>query len=280
MSSTLTMVKSPYVLASRDHHPEDTIVQVGNIPIGGKKVVIMAGPCAVESRDQILDVAACVKGANGSILRGGAFKPRSSPYSFQGLGEEGLKLLLEVRERTGMPIVTEVMEPAQVSLVAFYADMLQIGARNMQNYPLLRAVGAIQKPVLLKRGMASTIEELLMAAEYILYYGNPNVILCERGIRTFETTTRYTFDLNAIPVLKSLTHLPVIADPSHGIGDSKYVTAIAKGAVAAGADGIIVEVHPDPQKALSDGKQSLSHAMFIDFMRDISLVVNAVGRSL
>jgi 3-deoxy-7-phosphoheptulonate synthase len=280
VSSNSSTTDHPYMLASRKYSHERTIISVGERQIGGEQVIIMAGPCAVESREQILDIASWVKAANGSVLRGGAFKPRSSPYSFQGLGEKGLELLAEARQRIGIPIVTEVMEPAQVPNVAFYADILQVGARNMQNYPLLRAVGRTQKPILLKRGMGNRLEELLLSAEYILSEGNPNVILCERGIRTFETVTRNTFDLNAIPVLKYLTHLPVIADPSHGVGDARYVTAVARGAIAAGADGIIVEVHSDPSQALSDGKQSLSPAMFSDFMRDITRVAQAVGRCL
>lgn len=280
ISSNSLAVNPTYRLASRKYHPENTIVCVGEQQIGSEQITIMAGPCAVESRTQILEIASWIKAANGSILRGGAFKPRSSPYSFQGLGEEGLQLLAEARQQTGLPIVTEVMEPAQVSCVAFYADILQVGARNMQNYPLLRAVGNIQKPILLKRGMGNTLEELLQSAEYILSEGNPNVILCERGIRTFETSTRNTFDLNAIPVLKDLTHLPVMADPSHGVGDARYVASVARGAIAAGADGLIVEVHPDPSQALSDGKQSLSPSMFSDFMREIAHVAHAVGRQL
>jgi 3-deoxy-7-phosphoheptulonate synthase len=280
IQSNSPAVNPTYRLASRKYHPENTLVCVGEQQIGSAQITIMAGPCAVESRAQILEIASWIKAANGSILRGGAFKPRSSPYSFQGLGEEGLQLLAEARQLAGLPIVTEVMEPAQVSCVAFYADILQVGARNMQNYPLLRAVGNTQKPILLKRGMGNTLEELLQSAEYILSEGNPNVILCERGIRTFETSTRNTFDLNAIPVLKDLTHLPVIADPSHGVGDAKYVTSVAKGAIAAGADGLIVEVHPDPSQALSDGKQSLSPSMFSDFMREIAQVAHAVGRQL
>lgn len=278
--SNSSATKHPYVLANRKYHPEKTVISIGERQIGGEQIIVMAGPCAVESREQILDIAFKVKAANGAVLRGGAFKPRSSPYSFQGLGEEGLELLAEARQKIGIPIVTEVMEPAQVSTVTLYADILQVGARNMQNYSLLRTVGRTQKPILLKRGMGNTLEELLLSAEYILSEGNPNVILCERGIRTFETSTRNTFDLNAIPVLKDLTHLPVIADPSHSVGEAKYVTAVARGAIAAGADGLIVEVHPNPSQALSDGKQSLTPAMFSDFMREIAQVAQAVGRRL
>lgn len=278
-SKSAPTVNRPYMLVSRTCHPKNTVVSVSGRQIGSEQIVVMAGPCAVESQEQILDIASCVKAAGGAFLRGGAFKPRSSPYSFQGLGEEGLQLLAEARQTTDIPVITEVMEPAQVPSVAAYADILQIGARNMQNYPLLRAVGNSQKPVLLKRGMGNTLEELLLSAEYILNEGNQNVILCERGIRTFESATRNTFDLNAIPVLKDLTHLPVIADPSHGTGDAKYVTAVAKGAIAAGADGLIVEVHPNPSQALSDGKQSLSLSRFIEFMQEISQVAQAVGRS-
>ncbi len=279
-SKSAPTVNRPSLLVSRTYHPENTVVSVGGRHIGGEQVVVMAGPCAIESQEQILKTASCVKASGGAFLRGGAFKPRSSPYSFQGLGEEGLHLLAEARQVTGIPVITEVMEPAQVPSVAAYTDILQVGARNMQNYPLLRAVGNCQKPVLLKRGMGNTIDELLLSAEYILNEGNQNVILCERGIRTFETATRNTFDLNAIPVLKDLTHLPVLADPSHGTGDAKYVTAVAKGAIAAGADGLIVEVHPDPSRALSDGKQSLSLSKFIEFMQEISQVAQAVGRSI
>jgi 3-deoxy-7-phosphoheptulonate synthase len=238
----------------------------------------MAGPCSVESREQLMETAAAVKEAGAHILRGGAFKPRTSPYAFQGLGLMGLELLREAREKFNLPIVTEVMSPQEVTLVAQYADVLQIGARNMQNFALLRAVGETQKPVLLKRGMMSTVEELLMAGEYILATGNPRVMLCERGIRTFETATRNTFDLNAIPVLKSLTHLPVIADPSHGTGKWELVAPVARGAIAAGADGIIIEVHAHPEQALSDGAQSLKPEKFAALVAEVRRVAQAVGR--
>jgi len=248
-------VTHPYKIASREFHPDDTHVPLNGIEVGGQHLAIIAGPCSVESREQIIDTAHAVKEAGATALRGGAFKPRTSPYSFQGLGEEGLRYLAEAREATGLPIVTEVMDPALVPLVCEYADVLQIGARNMQNYALLHAVGESQHPVLLKRGMSNTIEELLMAAEYILSHGNMRVMLCERGIRTFETYTRNTFDLNAIPVLKHISHLPVIADPSHAVGKWEYVESVAMGAVAAGADGVILEVHLQPELAQSDGQQ-------------------------
>ncbi|MEW5717516.1 MAG: 3-deoxy-7-phosphoheptulonate synthase [Chloroflexota bacterium] len=270
----------PFKLASRDFHPEDSVVKINGISIGGSQVIVMAGPCSVESREQIRETAAAVKAAGAHILRGGAFKPRTSPYVFQGLGLKGLELLREAREEFNLPIITEVMSPQEVTLVAQYADILQIGARNMQNFALLHAVGEIQKPVMLKRGMMSTVEELLMAAEYVLSHGNSRVMLCERGIRTFETATRNTFDINAIPVLKSLTHLPVIADPSHGTGKWDLVTPIARAAVAAGADGVIVEVHCDPAHALSDGAQSLKPGKFAAMMTSIRRVAKAVDRTV
>jgi 3-deoxy-7-phosphoheptulonate synthase len=272
-------VLHPFKLASREFHPEGSVVRVNGTSIGTTQVVIMAGPCSIESREQLMESAHAVKEAGASILRAGAFKPRTSPYSFQGMGLKGLELLREVHEKYHLPTITEVMAPQDVTLVAQYADILQIGARNMQNFALLQAVGQIQKPVLLKRGMMSTIEELLMAAEYILSNGNARVMLCERGIRTFETATRNTFDLNAIPVLKALTHLPVIADPSHGTGKWEYVTPVARGAIAAGADGLIVEVHPNPAKALSDGAQSLKPEKFAQMVTDVKRVAEAVGRS-
>ncbi|MBL7064132.1 MAG: 3-deoxy-7-phosphoheptulonate synthase [Anaerolineae bacterium] len=270
----------PFKLASCEFHPRDTIVSVNGIEIGGRQVVVMAGPCAVESRDQLLETARAVKEAGAQVLRGGAFKPRTSPYSFQGLGEKGLRLLAEAREETGLPVVTEVMEPQLVPLVTTYADILQIGARNMQNYALLHAVGEAQRPVLLKRGMMSTIEELLMAAEYILSHGNDRVILCERGIRTFEQYTRNTLDISAVPLLKQLSHLPVVVDPSHGTGKWELVEPMSRAAVAAGADGLIIEVHPYPEKALSDGAQSLKPARFAALMRGLRPVAEAVGRTL
>ena len=272
-------VSAPYKMASREFHPKDTHVALNGSKAGAKKVLVIAGPCSVESREQTIEIACAVKEAGATALRGGAFKPRTSPYSFQGHGETGLKWLAEAREVTGLPIVTEVMEPGLVGLVSEYADVLQIGARNMQNFPLLHAVGESQMTVLLKRGMAGTMEDLLMSAEYILSHGNNRVMLCERGIRTFEKYTRNTFDINAIPVLKGRTHLPVIADPSHAVGYSEYVPAIALAAVAAGADGLIVEVHPDPAKAMSDGRQSLSFDGFAKMMAAIRQVADAVGRS-
>jgi len=270
----------PFKLASRDFHPDDSIVKINGVSIGGKQIIVMAGPCSVESREQLMETAAAVKQAGAHILRGGAFKPRTSPYAFQGLGLKGLELLREARDAYHLPIITEVMSPQEVTLVAQYADILQIGARNMQNYALLHAVGEIQKPVLLKRGLMSTIEELLMAAEYILSHGNTRVMLCERGIRTFETATRNTFDVNAIPVLKALTHLPVIADPSHGTGKWELVTPIARAAIAAGADGLIVEVHCDPAHALSDGAQSLKPENFAKLIDQVRRIAHAVERTV
>jgi 3-deoxy-7-phosphoheptulonate synthase len=270
----------PFKLASRDFHPEDSVVKINGVSVGGNQIIVMAGPCSVESREQLRETAAAVKAAGAHILRGGAFKPRTSPYAFQGLGLKGLELLREARDEFHLPVVTEVMSPQEVTLVAQYADILQVGARNMQNFALLAAVGEIQKPVLLKRGLMSTIEELLMAAEYILSGGNQRVILCERGIRTFETATRNTFDINAIPVLKSLTHLPVVADPSHGTGKWELVTPVARAAVAAGADGLIVEVHPNPAKALSDGAQSLKPDNFARMVAEVRCIAEAIGRTL
>ncbi|OGO41896.1 MAG: 3-deoxy-7-phosphoheptulonate synthase [Chloroflexi bacterium RBG_16_58_14] len=271
-------ISRPYKLASREFSPQDSHFPLDGAEIGGKGIVIIAGPCAVESRSQLLETAHAVREAGAHALRGGAFKPRTSPYSFQGLGEEALEILAEAREETGMPIVTEVMSPEQVPLVAKYADVLQIGTRNMQNYPLLHAAGASCHPVLLKRGMSATIEELLMSAEYILSHGNRRVILCERGIRTFETSTRNTTDINAIPVLKRLTHLPVILDPSHSTGHYQYVTAIARAGIAAGADGLIIEVHCSPDQALSDGGQSLRPEKFASLVKQVCAIAIAVGR--
>ena len=273
-------VSKPYKLASREFHPKDTIVPLNGTGVGGTKLAVIAGPCSVESRTQILEAAHAVKEAGATALRGGAFKPRSSPYSFQGHGEAGLELLAEARAETGLPIVTEVMEPGLVPLVVKYADVLQIGARNMQNYALLHAVGESQHPVLLKRGMMSTVEELLMAAEYVLSHGNGRVMLCERGIRTFETSTRNTFDINAIPVLKQRSHLPVIADPSHATGKWELVNSAARAAVAAGADGLIIEVHPNPEEAWSDGAQSLRPETFAKLVREIRRVAEAVDRTV
>jgi 3-deoxy-7-phosphoheptulonate synthase len=273
-------VMQPYKVASRDFSHEDTIIDVNGVKIGGNKIIVMAGPCSVESRAMILETAHAVKEAGGSILRGGAFKPRSSPYSFQGMGEEGLRYLAEAREQTGLPIITEVMNTDEIDLVSEYSDILQVGARNTQNYSLLKALGKVRKPIFLKRGMSSTIQELLMSAEYILAGGNMQVMVGERGIRTYETATRFTFDVNAIPVLKELSHLPVVADPAHGTGKWNLVTPIAKAAVAAGADAIMVEVHPDPAKAWSDGAQSLTLERFGTMMRELRPVAEAVGRSL
>jgi 3-deoxy-7-phosphoheptulonate synthase len=271
-------ILQPFKLVSREFIPQDTVVRVGSTEVGGTRLAVMAGPCSVESRQQILATADAVKAAGATILRGGAFKPRTSPYSFQGLEEEGLRLLAEARERTGLPVVTEAMDASQLDLVSRYADMIQIGARNMQNYPLLREAGRVRLPVLLKRGVSATLEELLLAAEYILSEGNFQVVLCERGVRGFNNHTRYTLDLSAVPVLKSLTHLPVIVDPSHGTGKWKYVPAMARAAVAAGADGIMVEVHPDPANALSDGPQSLTLENFTELMASLRVVAGAVGR--
>ena len=273
-------VQQPFKLASREIRPEPTEVRVNGVSVGGQRVIVMAGPCSVESEPQILEVAEAVKQAGASILRGGAYKPRTSPYAFQGLKEEGLRYLKEAKKRTGLPVVTEVLETESVELVAEYADILQIGARNIQNFTLLRRVGEMGKPVLLKRGMATSIQEFLLSAEYILSAGNPNVILCERGIRTFETATRFTLDLNAVPVLKKLSHLPVVVDPSHGTGHWDLVAPMAKGAVACGADGLIIEVHPRPEEALSDGPQSLKPSKFAQLMRELRPVAEAVGRTL
>ncbi len=273
-------ISRPFKLASREFSPQDSIFPIDGMSIGGSPIVIIAGPCAVESRQQLLETAHAVREAGAHALRGGAFKPRTSPYSFQGLGEDGLQILAEARQVTGMPVITEVMSPDQVPLVAKYADVLQIGARNMQNYSLLHMAGESQHPVLIKRGMSATMEELLMAAEYVLSHGNQRVILCERGIRTFENATRNTTDINAIPVLKSLTHLPVILDPSHSIGNWEYVTAIARAGIAAGADGLIVEVHPHPAEAYSDGGQSLKPERFASLVSQVQAIAQAIGRSV
>ncbi|OGO40642.1 MAG: 3-deoxy-7-phosphoheptulonate synthase [Chloroflexi bacterium RBG_16_58_14] len=273
-------ISRPYKLASREFIPENSHFPLDGVDIGGPGVVIIAGPCAVESREQILETAQAVQEAGAHALRGGAYKPRTSPYSFQGLGEKGLQYLAEARQATGLPIVTEVMSTEQVPVVAQYADVLQIGARNMQNFSLLHMAGASQRPILIKRGMAATIEDLLMAAEYILSHSNRRVILCERGIRTFETATRNTTDINAIPVLKAMTHLPVILDPSHSTGNWQYVEAVARAGIAAGADGIIVEVHTNPAEALSDGGQSLRPERFATMVRQVRAIAEAIGRSL
>ncbi len=273
-------ILQPFKLVSREFIPHDTVVSVGGQTIGGAGVAVIAGPCSVESREQILATASAVKAAGATLLRGGAFKPRTSPYSFQGLEEEGLRLLAEARDRTGLPVVTEAMDAPQLELVSRYADMIQIGARNMQNYPLLREAGRAKLPVMLKRGVSATLEELLLAAEYILNEGNYQVVLCERGIRGFNAHTRYTLDLSAVPVLKRLTHLPVIVDPSHGTGMWRYVRPMALAAVAAGADGLLVEVHPDPANALSDGPQSLNLENFASLMASLRPVAGAIGRGI
>lgn len=270
----------PFKLASREFQPEDTLVNINERSIGGKELAIIAGPCAVESEEQLIEIADIIKETGAKFLRGGAFKPRSSPYSFQGLGEKGLKILARARERTGLLIVTEVLSEIDVPLVYKYADIFQIGARNMQNFPLLRTVGKLDKPVLLKRGISATIEEWLMSAEYILAEGNNKIILCERGIRTFECYTRNTLDISAVPVVKHLSHLPIIIDPSHASGDWHYVNALARAAIAAGADGLIVEIHPNPAIALSDGKQSLKPKLFQQLMHEIKLIAQAIGRSV
>jgi 3-deoxy-7-phosphoheptulonate synthase len=277
----VVIVSTPYKLASREFHPEDTVVRVGEATfIGGTDVAVMAGPCAVESADQIDASAGFAAACGAQILRGGAFKPRSSPYSYQGLGIEALKLLREAADKNKMAVVTEVMTIEQIDTISEYADLVQVGARNMQNYPLLTALGHAGKPVLLKRGMAATIQEWLMSAEYILTEGNPHVVLCERGIRTFETATRNTLDLSAVPVVKHLSHLPVVVDPSHGVGTRRFVAPMARAAVAAGADGIMIEIHPNPDKALSDGPQSLTFEEFGLLMNRCRIIATTIGRRL
>ncbi|MDR3071791.1 MAG: 3-deoxy-7-phosphoheptulonate synthase [Endomicrobium sp.] len=274
-------IQKPYKLASREFRKENTVIKINkSIEIGNKKVYIMAGPCSIESKELLFETAKMVKDAGATILRGGAFKPRSSPYAFQGLGENGLKYMKMASAKLYMPTVSEAMAVEQVGLLSKYCDIVQIGARNIQNYELLKAVGKQQKPVLLKRGMATTIKELLLSAEYILSQGNYNVMLCERGIRTFEDSTRFTMDLSAVPVLKKLTHLPIILDPSHGIGIREHVGAMAKACVAVGADGLIIEVHPRPEEALSDGQQSLLPDQFKILMKELDLVARAVGREV
>jgi len=272
-------IKIPTLVGLKKNQ-ETTIVNVNGVEFGGSKVVIVAGPCAVESQEQLFETARSVEFNGANILRGGAFKPRSSPYSFQGLEEEGLKLLSQIRKETGLAVVTEAMDTRQIELVAGYADMIQIGSRNMQNFPLLKEAGMCGKPVLLKRGMMATIEEFLNAAEYVLHHGNDQVVLCERGIRSFETSTRNTLDLSAVPMLKNVTHLPVIVDPSHGTGVRWMVPAMAKAAVAVGADGLIMEVHYNPEEALCDGEQSLSLDEFENLMRELPKIANAVGRQI
>jgi len=277
----ISEIENPFKLASREFKEEDTIVKVNpEVELGGKKIVVIAGPCAVESKEQFLTIAKEVKKHGAVLLRGGIFKPRTSPYSFQGLGKDGLKILKEVKEEVGLGVVSEAMNIEQVEILAEYVDIIQIGARNVQNFELLKAAGRIKKPVLLKRGMATTIKEWLMSAEYIMAEGNYNVILCERGIRTFEDSTRFTLDLNAIPVVKSLSHLPVIVDPSHGIGIRNFVPTMAKAAIVAGADGLIIEVHHNPEQALSDGPQSIYPYQFAQLMQDLRKLVEAIGRSI
>jgi 3-deoxy-7-phosphoheptulonate synthase len=270
---------SPYKLASRHFKPGGTVIRSGNVEIGGNQIVTMAGPCSVENADQIEKAAEIAALAGAQVIRGGAFKPRSSPYSFAGLGEEGLKLMRRAADRHGLLVVSEVMDHTQIPLLLTYSDILQVGARNMQNFNLLRELGRIRKPVLLKRGIAATVEELLLSAEYILSGGNYEVILCERGIRTFETSTRNTFDISAIPVLKRLSHLPVIGDPSHGTGKRDYVAPVARAAIAAGADGLLIEVHHDPDRAISDGAQTLRPDQFVEMMQQVRAIAAAIGRA-
>ncbi len=276
----VTTMNTPFKLSARKYRPESTIIELSGGQLGGKDFIVMAGPCSVESHDQLFDAARAVRDSGAVVLRGGAFKPRTSPYSFMGLGEEGLRLMLAAKRELGLDIITEAMAPDQVDLVAKYADIIQIGARNMQNYALLEAVGKVRMPVMLKRGMMSTVEELLLAAEYIMSNGNQQVILCERGIRTFEKATRNTCDISAVPVLKDKTHLPVVVDPSHAVGVREYIPAVARAAVAAGADGIIVEVHCNPDEALSDGPQALTPPMFAELMETIRPIAAAVGRKV
>ena len=277
---SIVPIMKPYKLVGRELKKDNTIVKADDVEIGGNKLVVMAGPCAVESREQLFEVAKKVKEAGATLLRGGAYKPRTSPYSFQGMEEEGLKILSEASRYYGLKVVTEVMDTRDVELVARYADILQIGARNMQNYRLLKECGLSRKPVLLKRGLCATIEEWLMAAEYVAVSGNSDIILCERGIRTFETTTRNTMDINAVPVVKELSHLPIVVDPSHGCGNWKWVDAVSRAFVAAGADGLMVEVHPDPANAVSDGNQSLKPEKFAHLMESLKPIAQAVGREL
>jgi len=279
VEKVLSILK-PYKLVSRDFKKESSVVDIGGVKVGGNKIIVMAGPCSVENKKLLIDIAHKVKKAGATILRGGAFKPRTSPYAFQGLGLKGLKFLAEAREETGLKIVTEIMDVRDMDMILKYADIIQIGARNMQNFNLLREVGKSRKPVLLKRGMANTIKELLMSAEYILAEGNFSVILCERGIRTFEDATRFTLDISAIPVIKSLSHLPVIVDPSHATGKWGLVAPCAKAGIAAGADGLIVEVHPNPEEAFSDGEQSLYPENFALLMKEVGKVAEAVGREI
>ncbi len=273
-------ITEPYKLASRTFRPEKTIVSIGDLRIGGDEVIVMAGPCSAETEEQVEASAAAVSTAGAKILRGGAFKPRSSPYSFQGLGEDGLKLLRQAADRHSLKLVSEVMDVSQIELLLKYSDILQVGARNMQNYTLLKELGKLRTPILLKRGISATIEEWLLSAEYVLSGGNPDVVLCERGIRTFERYTRNTLDISAIPVVQKLSHLPIVADPSHGIGIRDKVAPMARAAVAAGADGLIIEVHPDPDHALSDGAQSLFPEQFAQLMSEVRIIAPAIGRSI
>jgi 3-deoxy-7-phosphoheptulonate synthase len=277
---SVTRIMKPYKLASREFRSRSTVVDCGGVKIGGNKVIVMAGPCAVESEEQLMRAAAAVKKAGASILRGGAFKPRTSPFSFQGLQTQGLELLSRAKEKTGLPVVTEVVNPQDVELVASYADMLQVGSRNMQNYALLTAIGKMHKPVVLKRGFSATITEWLLAADYLLAEGGNHAVLCERGIRTFEDSIRFSLDITAIPVLKKNSHLPVIVDPSHAAGHWSLVPAVAKAAVAAGADGLIIEVHPNPKEALVDGLQSLSVSDFTRLMKELAVIAGSVGRTI
>jgi 3-deoxy-7-phosphoheptulonate synthase len=276
----VTLISEPYKLASRRTHPESTVIQVGPVVIGGTQLAVIAGPCSIESPDQMFETARAVKQAGANLLRGGAFKPRTSPYSFQGLGVEGLRLLAEAGRATGLPTVSEVLHPGDIEAIAEHVDIIQIGARNMQNFRLLQEVGRVGKPVILKRNPGCRVQELLTASEYIMLEGNAKVVLCERGITSFENATRYTFDLNAIAVIKRFSHLPVIADPSHAAGDWRYVTSTALGAIAAGADGLMVEVHPDPAMARSDGPQSLKPEKFRELMGSLGQVAAAVGRTV
>ncbi len=273
-------ISEPYKLASRTFHPEDTVIKVGNAEIGSNKIVLMAGPCAIESREQIRKIAKMLNGTGTTILRGGAYKPRTSPYSFQGLGEEGLKYMREAADENGLAVVSEVMDRMDIIPALKYVDIIQVGARNMQNFTLLKELGKVDKPILLKRGMSATLKELLMSAEYIMAGGNHNIILCERGIRTFETFTRNTFDVSAIPVLKELTHLPIIADPSHGIGIRNKVAPLARASVAAGSDGLIIEVHYDPDQAASDGAQTLYLDQYEKLVKEIEIIATAVNRTI
>ncbi len=276
----LVRVSQPYKLVSREFHPEDSVVSVGGVPVGGTRLVVIAGPCAVESAEQTLTIARAVKEAGADLLRGGAYKPRTSPYSFQGLGEKGLQILADAREATGLPVVTEVLDTVTVELVARYADCLQIGARNMQNFELLKRAGQAGKPVLLKRGMAATLEELLLAAEYVMSAGCPDVILCERGVRTFSDFTRNTLDLSIVPAVERLSHLPIVIDPSHGTGKRNKVVPMSRASIAVGADGIAVEVHHKPEEAWSDGPQALTPAMFVGLMEQLRPIAAAVGRTM